>query len=81
MDAMHHGVGTDDPCQHGQAPGDPWHKCGYCDFLAHAPVLASVPVVELLAAPLPPAPFVAAQAPSADTTRHRVAQPRGPPLA
>jgi hypothetical protein len=81
MGAMQHGVGADDPCTHGSPASDPWHKCGYCDFLAHAPVLASVPIVALLAAPLPPVALVEAPTRSLDATRHLVAQPRGPPIA
>jgi hypothetical protein len=81
MGAMQHGVGVDDPCSHGSPDGDPWHKCGYCDFLAHAPVLASVPLVALLATPLPPVSLVAPPARPVDATRHLVAQPRGPPIA
>ena len=81
MGAMQHGVGADDPCPHGTPAGDPWHKCGYCDFLAHAPVLASVPLVAPIATPLPPVPLLAAPTRSFDATRRLVAQPRGPPVA
>lgn len=69
--------------QHG-SPGDPsgdcWSKCGYCDFLARAPVIGSVDYLALqlsfgnsclayFNAAIAAAPAAFAQA----------AQPRGPP--
>jgi len=66
---------ADDDCA-----GDCWRKCGYCDFLAHAPALATV-AHAIVVAPLRAA---------APATRHRseprvvrpfsLAQPRGPPV-
>jgi hypothetical protein len=71
--------------QHGGAPSDPddcWSKCGYCDFLTHAPAIGSVDYVA------PQLAFGTAnpvQAGLRVTTVHeafsQAAQPRGPPFA
>lgn len=73
--ASHRQPQADDDCA-----GDCWRKCGYCDFLAHAPALATV-AHALVLVPLRPA---------APATRDRIqprlarpfslAQPRGPPV-
>lgn len=64
----------------GDPPDDCWSKCGYCDFLAHAPTMGSVEYL---------APLVAFGKPilsraelaivAARVAFAQAAQPRGPP--
>lgn len=63
----------------GDRDDDCWRRCGYCDFLVHAPALATVayvPAFNGAAAPLPP-DGVRAEPRYAKPAR--AAQPRGPP--
>lgn len=60
--------------------GDCWRKCGYCDFLAHAPVLAAV-ALTIAVSPLPPAiPAPRHRRAPRHAERFSPAQPRGPPV-
>ena len=63
----------------GTPPDDCWKKCGYCDFLTHAPAIGSVPYVAPISAAS--APILAARAlvPRAHTAYFPAARPRGPP--
>ena len=59
---------------------DCFRKCGYCDFLAHAPLLENGVPAWLATAPAharPRAPFIRDPA---TESRFRIAQPRGPPV-
>lgn len=59
---------------------DDWRQCGYCDFLAHSPVLgAAVPslLVTALAPAVPASPRWSQPRPA---SRFPAAQPRGPPV-
>jgi hypothetical protein len=58
---------------------DCWRKCGYCDFLAHTPALATIAFVPAFAGALAPAPIDAERAEPRFAKPLRVAQPRGPP--
>jgi hypothetical protein len=59
---------------------DCWHKCGYCDFLAHTPLLGMVAPIGLVgtAQPFVPAAARILQPRYAHTLQ--IAQPRGPPV-
>jgi DUF2946 family protein len=59
---------------------DCWRKCGYCDFLAHTPALATIGYVPAFAGAVAPAPINDERAEPRYTKPIRVAQPRGPPL-
>lgn len=65
------------------APGldeDCLRKCGYCDFLAHAPLLEnSVPAMPA-GVPAQVAPYLPRITEPAAAPRFRLAQPRGPPV-
>jgi DUF2946 family protein len=67
---------------HAPATGDDdcWRKCGYCDFLAHAPALATIAYVPAFAGAVAPAPLARQSAEPRYARPLRVAQPRGPPL-
>ena len=59
---------------------DCFRKCGYCDFLAHAPLLEnSVPAWPAIA-PIHVEPHAASIRNPATESRFRIAQPRGPPV-
>jgi len=60
--------------------GDCWSKCGYCDFLAHAPALGALahPIVLHAVHPSIPAPPALRQPRLA--VAFPAAQPRGPPV-
>jgi len=60
--------------------GDCWSKCGYCDFLAHAPVLGALAHVVELQAARPSIPALPALRQTRFATSLLVAQPRGPPV-
>ena len=65
---------------HAGASGeDCWSKCGYCDFLAHAPVLGAVAQAIALDAVRAAIPVLAPLWQSRHAAGLRVAQPRGPP--
>ncbi len=68
---------------HAPATGDPdddcWRKCGYCDFLAHAPALATIAFVPAFAGAVAPAPVDQRRAEPRHAKPARAAQPRGPP--
>ena len=67
------------PC-HGQGD-DPWHKCGYCDFLTHAPAIGGF---ELVARFSTAPPQLVAPRPDALPIRAAyviAARPRGPPYS
>lgn len=65
-----HGDRDDDDC---------WRKCGYCDFLAHTPALATIAFVPAFAGAVAPAPIEQQRAEPRFAKPLRVAQPRGPP--
>ena len=75
MGMAHGEQGAGDP-----KPDDCWSKCGYCDFLAHAPAIGGVdhvaPTFAFAKARLAGADSVIAAAPAAFA---QAAQPRGPP--
>ena len=50
-----HGGVPGAPCPDGGKHGDEWHKCGYCDFLAHTPATGHLAYRQQFSAPLPPA--------------------------
>ena len=58
---------------------DCWRKCGYCDFLAHTPALATIAYLPAVAGAIAPAPINEERAEPRYAKPIRVAQPRGPP--
>jgi len=58
---------------------DCWRKCGYCDFLAHTPALATIAYLPAFTGALAPAPLNDERAEPRYAKPARVAQPRGPP--
>lgn len=58
---------------------DCWRKCGYCDFLAHTPALATIAFVPAFTGADAPAPIDQERAEPRYEKPIRVAQPRGPP--
>jgi hypothetical protein len=67
------------PCPH--HPGDdPWHKCGYCDFLTHAPALGGFELVARFAAALPEIVAPSPDARPVHCAYLLAAHPRGPPV-
>ena len=64
--------GTDDEC---------WRKCGYCDFLVHAPVLGTIAYMPAFAPA--PAPIPIGHEPDRPSYAEHfpAAQPRGPPAS
>jgi hypothetical protein len=58
---------------------DCWRKCGYCDFLAHTPALATIAYLPAVAGAIAPAPINEERAEPRYAKPTRVAQPRGPP--
>ncbi|MGN6521058.1 MAG: DUF2946 family protein [Dokdonella sp.] len=73
----HHHPGAD--AHEPSLPGeDCWSKCGYCDFLAHSPPIASAAYVAPLVLPpprVPTQPFIGLRSRAPFTA----ALPRGPP--
>ena len=69
-------TGTD---QSGNRDDDCWSKCGYCDFLAHTPALATIAFVPALTGAVAPIPPARQSAEPRYAKPIRVAQPRGPP--
>ncbi|MET0232506.1 MAG: DUF2946 domain-containing protein [Rhodanobacteraceae bacterium] len=68
------------PCPH--HPGDdPWHKCGYCDFLTHAPAIAGFEFVARFATAFPDIVATAADAHAVHAAFILAARPRGPPAS
>ena len=68
---------------HAPANGDPddcWRKCGYCDFLAHTPALATIAYVPAFTGAIAPAPRACQAAEPRSAKPLRLAQPRGPPV-
>lgn len=66
------------PCPH--HPGDdPWHKCGYCDFLTHAPAIGGFELVAPLAIALPDVAAFSPDARPVHAAYSLAARPRGPP--
>lgn len=63
----------------GDRDDDCWRKCGYCDFLAHTPALATIAYLPAFAGAVAPAPLGRACAEPRYAKPVRVAQPRGPP--
>jgi hypothetical protein len=68
---------------HAPAGGSPdddcWSKCGYCDFLAHTPALATIAHVPAFAGAAAAAPLLRAASEPHAAKPLRIAQPRGPP--
>jgi len=60
---------------------DCWSKCGYCDFLAHTPALATIAFVPAFTGAVAPAPAALRSAEAHLAQPLRLAQPRGPPAA
>ena len=58
---------------------DCWRKCGYCDFLAHTPALATIAFLPAFTGAVAPAPINDERAEPRYAKPTRVAQPRGPP--
>jgi hypothetical protein len=68
------------PCPH--HPGDdPWHKCGYCDFLTHAPAIGGFEFVARFATALPEIVAPSADARPFHAAYFLAARPRGPPVS
>jgi DUF2946 family protein len=66
------------PCPH--HPGDdPWHKCGYCDFLTHAPAIGGFEFVARFSTALPEIVAPSAEARPVHAAYFLAARPRGPP--
>jgi hypothetical protein len=63
----------------GDRDDDCWRKCGYCDFLAHTPALATIAFVPAFTGAVAPAPVDQQRAEPRYAKPLRVAQPRGPP--
>jgi hypothetical protein len=66
-------------CPDGDRHGDDWHKCGYCDFLAHTPALGHVPYSSQFCVSLPLVLVFVGASPRARSAYSLAAQPRGPP--
>jgi hypothetical protein len=67
---------------HSHDSGDPdecWRTCGYCDFLAHTPALATIAHLPAFAGEIAPAPTDSERPQPRYAKPIRVAQPRGPP--
>lgn len=60
--------------------GDCWNKCGYCDFLAHAPALPGIAYALGLARPVATAAPLERRPAPRRAARFTLAQPRGPPF-
>jgi hypothetical protein len=68
------------PCPH--HPGDdPWHKCGYCDFLTHAPAVGGFEFVARFATTFPDLVAPPADARPVHATYSLAARPRAPPAS
>jgi hypothetical protein len=68
------------PCPH--HPGDdPWHKCGYCDFLTHAPAIGGFEFVARFSTALPEIVAPTADARPVHAAYSLAARPRGPPAS
>ena len=63
----------------GDRDDDCWSKCGYCDFLAHTPALATIAFVPAFAGTVVPIPPARESTGPRYAKPTRVAQPRGPP--
>ena len=63
----------------GDRDDDCWSKCGYCDFLAHTPALATIAFVPAFTGAVVPMPSARESAEPRHAKPIRVAQPRGPP--
>jgi len=74
-----HSGGPGVPCPDGGKHGDEWHKCGYCDFLAHTPALGHLVYSALLSAALPPVLVSRATVQRTRPSHFPAAPPRGPP--
>lgn len=76
MDMAEHRDGA--PCPH--HPGDDtWHKCGYCDFLTHAPAVGGFEFVARFATSLPDIVAPSPDARPVHAAYSLAARPRGPP--
>jgi hypothetical protein len=56
-----------------------WRKCGYCDFLAHTPAIATIAYVPAFAGAAEAIPINRSRAEPRFALPIRAAQPRGPP--
>ncbi len=81
MTAADHARMGHTPSSGGDRDDDCWRKCGYCDFLAHTPALATIAFVPAFSGAPAPAPINAERAEPRFAKPLRVAQPRGPPSA
>jgi hypothetical protein len=63
----------------GDRDDDCWSKCGYCDFLAHTPALATIAFLPAFTGAVAPIPLARESAEPRYAKPIRVAQPRGPP--
>lgn len=75
--AAHHASGIDEAG--GGDGGDCWSRCGYCDFLAHAPALGAITQAIALLAMHPSIPAGLLPRQPRLTGDIPAAQPRGPP--
>jgi hypothetical protein len=75
---MGHAPGSGDD-QRRDRDDDCWRKCGYCDFLAHAPALATIASLPAFTGAVVPAPIDHRRIEPHHAKPTRVAQPRGPP--
>jgi len=58
---------------------DCWRKCGYCDFLVHAPALGAIAYVAAFAPSAAPIPVDRSIDQPKYSKHFQAAQPRGPP--
>lgn len=63
----------------GDRDDDCWSKCGYCDFLAHTPALATIAFLPAITGAVAPIPLARDSVEPGYAKPIRVAQPRGPP--
>ncbi len=63
----------------GDRDDDCWRKCGYCDFLAHTPALATIAYLPAFTGAVAPMPLDRERAEPRYARPIRAAQPRGPP--
>jgi hypothetical protein len=82
---MQHAMGGQEDSSHDHCdknhgkPDDCFRKCSYCDFLGHAPSLASVPYLAILLAPAVLRATARVETPLRSVAGFNAAHPRGPP--
>lgn len=79
MTAAEHARHMDHAATGGDRDDDCWRKCGYCDFLAHTPALATIAYGPAFTGAVAPTPLARECVEPRYAKPIRVAQPRGPP--